>query len=204
MSAGSPTPRCNAIRVPSGDHAGPRRWTGPPGSGAGRWRHPHPSRRSHSPARTIVMNDARGVRREFPRGPYTRLDLSAGSGACGGRRCECVVLGLFGGAALGAAVGFIPVQSQGGPKQCGDNLCELIYAFTIPGGALVGTIVGVIVGAEHWHRVDLPVRVGFTPGAPVGGRSDCRHISERPLLPARPPTPAPPATDAGVDAAARS
>jgi len=115
---------------------------------------------------TIVMNDARGRRREFSRGPYTRLDLSAGSGGCGGRRGECVALGLFGGAALGAAVGFVSVQSQGGPKQCGENLCELIYAFTIPGGALVGMIVGGVLGAEHWHTVESPIRVGFAPSGP--------------------------------------
>jgi hypothetical protein len=54
------------------------------------------------------------------------------------------------GAALGAAVGFISVQSQGGAKRCGESLCELVYAFTIPGGALVGMIVGAVVGAEHW------------------------------------------------------
>jgi hypothetical protein len=114
----------------------------------------------------IVLNDAKGIRREFPRRPYTHLELSAGSGACGGRRGECVVLGLFGGAALGAAVGFISVQSQGGPKQCGENLCELIYAFTIPGGALVGMIVGGVVGAEHWRAVDSPIRVGFAPVGP--------------------------------------
>src|SRR2546427_7631266 len=33
---------------------------------------------------TILMNDAIGIRRALPRGPYTRLNLSACSGACGG------------------------------------------------------------------------------------------------------------------------
>ena len=115
---------------------------------------------------TIVMNDAKGIRRELPRGPYTRLDLSAGSGACGGHRGECVGLGLLGGAALGAAVGFVSVQSQGGAKRCGENLCELVYLVTVPGGALVGMIVGGALGAEHWHTVEPPIRVGLTPSGP--------------------------------------
>jgi len=83
---------------------------------------------------TIVMNDAKGIRRELPRGPYTRLDLSAGSGACGGHR--------------------------------GENLCELVYLVTVPGGALVGMIVGGVLGAEHWHTVEPPIRVGLTPSGP--------------------------------------
>jgi len=114
----------------------------------------------------IVMTNANGTRREFPRGPYTRLDLSAGSGACGGHRGECVGLGLLGGAALGAAVGFISVQSQGGARRCGDNLCELVYLVTVPGGALVGMIVGGVLGAEHWRAIDPPIRVGFAPVGP--------------------------------------
>lgn len=115
---------------------------------------------------TIVMTNAKGTRREFPRGPYTRLDLSAGSGACGGHRGECIGLGLLGGAALGAAVGFISVQSQGGARRCGDNLCELVYLVIVPSGALVGMIVGGVLGAEHWHAVNPPVRVGFAPVGP--------------------------------------
>src|SRR3989441_4590003 len=65
---------------------------------------------------TIVMNDAKGIRRELPRGPYTRLDLSAGSGACGGHPRECVRLGLLGGAALRAAGGLVSLPSPGGAK----------------------------------------------------------------------------------------
>jgi hypothetical protein len=60
-------------------------------------------------------------------------------------------------------VGFISVQ---GAKRCGESLCELVYAFTIPGGALVGMIVGAVVGAEHWRTVDPPIRVGVAPVGP--------------------------------------
>jgi hypothetical protein len=42
----------------------------------------------------------------------------------------------------------------------GENLCELVYLFTVPAGALVGTIIGASVGGEHWKRVE-PVRVGL-------------------------------------------
>src|SRR2546425_3199454 len=68
---------------------------------------------------TIVMNDAKGIRRELPRGPYTRLDLSAGSGACGGHPRGCVRPRLLRGAAPGAAAGFFSVQSPGGAKPRG-------------------------------------------------------------------------------------
>src|SRR3989454_10583484 len=79
---------------------------------------------------TIVMNDAKGIRRELPRGPYTRLDLSAGSGACGGHPGESVGPRLPRGAAPRAAGGFVSVQSPSGAKRRGANPCERVYLGT--------------------------------------------------------------------------
>jgi len=112
---------------------------------------------------TIVLRDENGAVVRVSRVPDTRLDLSTGSGACGHHRAQCVGLGFLGGAAAGVLAGFVSVESQGGAKACGENLCELIYWFTIPIGALAGAIVGGVVGAEHWHEVDPPVRVGLRP-----------------------------------------
>src|SRR2546426_3423677 len=60
---------------------------------------------------TIVVNDAKGIRRELPRGPYTRLDLSAGSGACGGAPAASVGPRLLRRAALRAPGGFFSLPS---------------------------------------------------------------------------------------------
>jgi hypothetical protein len=112
---------------------------------------------------TIVLQDENGAVVRMSRVPDTRLDLSTGRGACGYHRARCVGLGFLGGAAAGALAGFVSVVSQGGPKACGENLCELIYLVTIPIGAVAGAIVGGVVGGEHWHTVDPPVRVSLGP-----------------------------------------
>src|SRR2546425_7933730 len=74
---------------------------------------------------TIVMNDAKGIRRELPRGPYTRLDLSAGSGACGGRPGPRVGPGVRRRAALRAPGGVVSVSIQSGAKPCGAKLWQV-------------------------------------------------------------------------------
>ena len=45
----------------------------------------------------------------------------------------------------------------------GDELCGIQYVFTIPAGALVGIIVGSVVGGEHWDKADVPATVTFRP-----------------------------------------
>ena len=45
----------------------------------------------------------------------------------------------------------------------GDELCGIQYVFTIPAGALVGIIVGSVIGGEHWDRADVPATVTFRP-----------------------------------------
>lgn len=120
---------------------------------------------------TIVVHNEAGEAVRFPRLPNTRIDASAGPGACTFRRGNCVAIGVLGGAALGALAGWIYVQSQGGAgsgTSCQENLCELVYLFTVPAGALVGTIVGASVGGEDWKQVEPPVRVGVRPDG-VGG-----------------------------------
>ena len=69
---------------------------------------------------------------------------------------------------VGFLAGWIYVQAQRGAAECGENLCELVYYFSVPAGALAGTIVGASVGGEHWKRVELPVRVGVRPGGAGG------------------------------------
>ena len=110
----------------------------------------------------IVVRDANGTL-AVPRERGTRLYVSAGPGSCSGdRRGGCVAIGLFGGAAVGALAGFVYIKARG--NGCVDQPCELIYLFTVPIGALVGTVVGAGVGGEQWNRVDHPVRFGLGPG----------------------------------------
>jgi hypothetical protein len=119
---------------------------------------------------TIVVRRENGETVNVSRAPGTRLDVSTGRGACSEHRGACVGLGFFGGAALGVVVGFLSVQSQGGARTCGDNLCELVYVFTVPGGAVLGTIVGAVVGGEDWERTDLPARLSVGPDGSGGLR----------------------------------
>ena len=112
---------------------------------------------------SIVIRRENGETVRVSRAPGVRLDVSTSRGACSENRGTCVVLGLLGGAGVGAAAGLISVASQGGARTCGENLCELIYWFTVPAGAVLGTIVGATVGGEDWEAADLPARLSVAP-----------------------------------------
>jgi hypothetical protein len=122
----------------------------------------------------ITLRDEHGATLDIARGPGTRLDLSAGPGACGVHRGHCVGLGFLGGAAVGALVGFAWLRSQG--TSCNDSPCGVILLITTPGGAFLGAAVGGLLGSEHWHTVDAPVRVGFGPD---GSRRFALRLSVR-------------------------
>jgi hypothetical protein len=112
---------------------------------------------------TIVVRRANGTTVAFPRERGTRLDLSGGPGACGGGdRGGCIVLGFLGGAGVGALAGAMANHSCAtGP---GDrSLCGLAFLVMIPAGAVVGTVVGAVVGGEHWKRTPLPARLSVGP-----------------------------------------
>jgi hypothetical protein len=115
---------------------------------------------------SIVIWRENGGTVRVSRAPGVRLDVSTGRGACSEHRGSCVVLGLLGGAGVGAAVGLVSVQSQGGARACGENLCELIYWFTVPAGAVLGAIVGAVAGREDWEAADLPARLSVGPAGP--------------------------------------
>lgn len=122
---------------------------------------------------TIVLWLENGEAVNVSRAPETRLEVSTGRGTCSRHRAACVGLGFFGGAAVGAAVGFISVEVQGGPKggNCSDRPCELVYWLTIPAGVVVGTIYGAIArGGEDWEGVDLPARLSVGPDGSGGLR----------------------------------
>ena len=107
---------------------------------------------------TIVVRRKNGSLDSLPMTPRTRLDVSGGPGLCSpGRRGTCVAVGFVGGAALGAVVGAAAECSD-------DGLCVLVYFFTVPAGALVGTIVGAVLGGEHWNRAEPPARLTLAPG----------------------------------------
>ena len=115
---------------------------------------------------TIVVRRENGEILHVPRAPGTRLDVSTSRGACSRHRGRCIALGFLGGAGLGAVVGWISVQSQGGAgsgTSCNENLCELVYLVTVPAGAVLGTIVGAVTGGEDWESADLPARVSVGP-----------------------------------------
>src|SRR5881628_477976 len=111
---------------------------------------------------SIVVRRQNGATVALQREPGTRINLSTGPGMCSpGRRGSCVAIGFLGGAVVGLGVGAILVSD------CNDELCGLLYLVTVPAGALVGTIVGAVVGGEHWERGDQPVRLSLAPG-PTG------------------------------------
>jgi hypothetical protein len=116
---------------------------------------------------SIIVRSEDGEIVRVPRAPRTRLELNTHRGGCSGRRGECVALGFLGGAALGAAVAFISVQAQGGPRACGENLCELAYWLAVP-AAVVGTIVGAVTGGDDWEDADLPARLSAGPDGSGG------------------------------------
>lgn len=116
----------------------------------------------------IVVRRESGETVNVPRAPGTLLDVSTSRGACSRHRGGCVALGFLGGVGVGALVGWISVQAQGGASgpNCSENPCELVYLLTLPAGAVLGTIVGAVVGGDHWENVQPPVRVGLWPDGP--------------------------------------
>lgn len=108
---------------------------------------------------TIVVEDENGDTVDVSRAPGTRVAVSTGRSACG----SCIAVGFVGGAGLGALFGWISIQSQGGASRCGENLCEGVYWFAVPGGAVLGAIIGAVHKSEHWTDVELPVRLGVGP-----------------------------------------
>lgn len=88
----------------------------------------------------------------------THMDVSAGPGICSpGHRGTCILVGSLVGAGLGVALGAIWGK--------GSEDAGMAYLMTVPAGVLVGTIVGVFVGPEHWRHAAVPVRVTVTPAA---------------------------------------
>ena len=115
---------------------------------------------------TIVVRRENGETVDVPHAPGTQLDVSTSRGACSRHRGGCIALGFFGGAGVGALVGWISVQAQGGAgsgTSCNENLCELVYLVTVPAGAVLGTIVGAVMGGEDWERADIPARLSVGP-----------------------------------------
>jgi hypothetical protein len=107
---------------------------------------------------TIVVRRQNGDVVTVERAERTRVDVSAGPGSCSpGRRGGCIALGFLGGAAVGLGVGAIAVSG------CDGELCGLYYLVTVPAGAVLGTIVGAVVGGEHWKRAEMPARMTFAP-----------------------------------------
>ena len=113
----------------------------------------------------IVVRGKNGSLDSLPMTPRTRIDVSGGPGLCSpGHRGTCVAVGFLGGVALGAVVGAVAVSD------CSDELCVLVYFVTVPAGALVGTIVGAVIGGEHWNRTEPPARLTLAPGDPGSSR----------------------------------
>jgi hypothetical protein len=106
----------------------------------------------------IVVRRQNGELVTVERAERTRVDVSAGPGSCSpGRRGGCVALGFLGGAVVGIGVGAIAASG------CDGELCGLYYVLTVPAGAVLGTIVGAVVGGEHWKRAETPARITFAP-----------------------------------------
>src|SRR5437763_7213090 len=127
------------------------------------WRDVGPGSLEAIDSATIVVRRANGTTVAFPRERGTQLEVSWGPGACSGgaRRGGCIALGFLGGAALGIPAGFVWVRSS----NCRE-LCGLAFVVTVPAGAVLGTIVGAVVGGEHWRPVEPPARISVGPVGP--------------------------------------
>ncbi len=110
---------------------------------------------------TIRVRSEDGDTVRVARAPSTRLEVNTRHGVCGGRRPECVFLGLASGVAVGAPVGAIMVASQGGANSCID--CPYVFFATLPAGALIGTVVGLALPGDEWEGADDPVRLTMGP-----------------------------------------
>src|SRR5438034_9145188 len=145
------------------------------------WRDVGPGSLEAIDSATIVVRRANGTTVAFPRERGTQLEVSWGPGACSGgaRRGGCIALGFLGGAALGIPAGFVWVRSS----NCRE-LCGLAFVFTVPAGAVLGTIVGAVVGGEHWRSVEPPARISV---GPLGARRSAAGLSV-PCCAAAPPT----------------
>src|SRR5436309_2917602 len=137
------------------------------------WRDVGPGSLEAIDSATIVVRRANGTTVAFPRESGTQLEVSWGPGACSGgaRRGGCIALGFLGGAALGVLA---PVVSSG---TCRRLVCGL-FVVTVPAGVVLGTIVGAVVGGEHWRTVEPPARISVGPVGPdrfaVGLSVQCR------------------------------
>lgn len=109
---------------------------------------------------SIVVRRQDGTAADLPRARGTHVDVSAGPGTCSpDRRGTCVVVGFVSGVALGIGVGAIAAST------C-DFCADRINAIALPAGAVFGTIVGAVIGGEHWNRAELPARLSWAPGVP--------------------------------------
>src|SRR2546427_5575677 len=127
------------------------------------WRDVGPGSLEAIDSATIVVRRANGTTVAFPRERGTRLEVSGGPRVCSGgaRRGGCIGLGFLGGAALGVLAGVVSLRG------CHGELCGLVFFYTVPPGAVLGTIVGAVVGGEHWTTVEPPARISVGRVGPV-------------------------------------
>jgi hypothetical protein len=110
---------------------------------------------------TVTMTTPRGGPIAVPLAAITVVEVSRGRSHRDG-----AVTGLKLGTGIGLAMGFLSaIGTDGetggcGSEPCGNDLSsgEIVAASVIT-GATLGAGIGAIVGAEHWERLTLPVRV---------------------------------------------
>src|SRR5260370_18830426 len=105
----------------------------------------------------IGVRPESGETESVSRAPTTRLDLSAGPGACGVR---CIALGFIGGAAVG---GLVYAVSGGAKSNCVTWGCLNPYALAVPAGAVLGMIIGAVLRVEQWESAPLLARLRLGP-----------------------------------------
>jgi len=104
---------------------------------------------------TLTVADRQGGVRRVPVAAITQLSVSQGRSRRLGAKH-----GALRGAAVGLALGLVVIASSGTDRlQTDDDSAPervpAYLAFMSVGGATWGGIIGAIVGAERWHRVDV-------------------------------------------------
>ncbi len=108
---------------------------------------------------SIVVRREDGEVLSLPRVSGTRLDVSTGQSLCI-HRGSCIVLGFVGGAAVGELVWTLILKPH---EYCVDDPCGLFELVSFSSGAVLGTIIGAVLPAEHWRQTTAPVHLGIAP-----------------------------------------
>ena len=113
----------------------------------------------------VTLTTPRGAPVQVPLAAITAAEVSRGRG-----RRDGAVKGLAWGSGVGVTMGLLgAIGSDASSDACGAEPCDNkltpgeVVAASFITGAMLGTGIGAIVGAEHWERLTIPAQVALRP-----------------------------------------